>query len=124
MEALFRALDVFVYAVGIIGGAAAIYWIYNSTNKERRALLRHKGPGGNPAFARVIRQGILVQRLAFAAAAVVTSGGILWFALAYHRKFHALISPAYFVVAGALAAAGVATAVVSWVKWRQTGRKE
>ena len=121
---MFRALVVFVYAAAVIGGLTAVYWIYNSTNKERRALLRQKGPGGNPAFARVIRQGILAQRLAFAAAAVATSAGILWFALAYHRKFYAWISPAYLFLAGVLAAAGVGTAVVSWVKWRQTGGKE
>jgi hypothetical protein len=115
MEALFEALDVFTYGVAIIGGILAVLWIYNSTIKERRGVLRRARSIRDPALARQIHRGVFLQRLGFGAAAATTGIAILWFARAYYNKYHVNISPAYVVVAVVLIALGALGVLLSYL---------
>lgn len=115
MEALFDALDVFTYGAAIIGGLLAVLWIYNSTIKERRGILRRARRVRDPALERLINQGAFLQRLGFSVAAVVTGIGILWFARGYHNKYHVDISSAYVILAGVLITLGTIGALVSYI---------
>jgi hypothetical protein len=115
MEALFEALDVFTYGVAIIGGLLAVLWIYNSTIKERRGVLRRARRIRDPALARQINQGTFLQRLGFGAAAVATGIAILWFARGYYNKYNVHISPAYVVVAFVLIALGALGVLLSYI---------
>ncbi|HUU57559.1 MAG TPA: hypothetical protein VMW93_09465 [bacterium] len=106
MENLFDVLDIFTYGVAILGGLLAILWIYNSTIKERRGILRRARRTHDRALKRTVNTGILLQRLGFSAAAVATGIAILWFGRGYYGKYHVHIASAYFVVAVVLIAAG------------------
>jgi len=115
VEALFEALDLFIYGAAVIGGLLAILWIYNSTIKERRGILRRAGKAGDPALRRLLKQGILLQRLGFSAAAAATGMAILWFARGYYQKYDVNIAPAYIVLAMVLIALGTAGALLSYL---------
>jgi hypothetical protein len=115
MGALFDSLDVFTYGAAIIGGLLAVLWIYNSTIKERRGILRRARSVRDPALERLINQGAFLQRLGFSVAAVVTGIGILWFARGYHNKYHVDISSAYVILAGVLITLGTIGALVSYI---------
>lgn len=106
MENLFDVLDIFTYGVAILGGLLAILWIYNSTIKERRGILRRARRTRDRALKRTVNRGILLQRLGFSVAAVATGIAILWFGRGYYGKYHVHIASAYFVVAVVLIAAG------------------
>lgn len=108
-------MDVFTYGAAIIGGLLAVLWIYNSTIKERRAILRRARRIRDPALERLINQGAFLQRLGFSVAAVVTGIGILWFARGYHNKYHVDISSAYVILAGVLITLGTIGALVSYI---------
>jgi hypothetical protein len=115
MENMFDALDIFTYGVAIIGGLLAILWIYNSTIKERRGILRRARKMHDPALARQVNAGILLQRLGFSGAAVATGLAILWFGRGYYGKYHVHIASAYYVVAFALLITGALAAVLSYL---------
>jgi hypothetical protein len=115
VEALFEALDLFIYAAAVVGGLLAILWIYNSTIKERRGILRRASKAGDPALGRFVKKGILLQRLGFSAAAVATGIVILLFARGYYQKYDVNIAPAYIVLAMALVALGSAGALLSYL---------
>ncbi len=115
MAALFEALDVFTYGAAIIGGLLAILWIYNSTIKERRGVLRRARRIRDPALARQINQGAFLQRLGFSAAAVATGIATLWFARGYYNKYQVHIAPSYIVVAFALIALGALGFLLSYI---------
>jgi hypothetical protein len=115
MESLFEVLDIFTYGAAIIGGLLAILWIYNSTIKERRGVLRRARGVRNPAFERLVNQGAFLQRLGFSAAAVVTGLAILLFARGYYNKYNVDISPAYIVLAGVLITLGVLAVLASFI---------
>lgn len=119
MEALFDALDVFTYGAAIIGGLLAVLWIYNSTIKERRGILRRARKVRDPALVRLVNQGAFLQRLGFSVAAVVTGIGILWFARGYYNKYHVNISAAYVIVAGVLITLGTVGALVLYISRRK-----
>lgn len=124
MEELYGILDVFVVVAAVIGGGVAIFWIYNSTNKERRALLKKVSPGRDPAYARQLRFGIFIQRIAFAAAALVTGAGILAFSFAYAGKRGHHIAPAYLVAAGVFALVGIIIGLLAYTNWRKDERSK
>ena len=115
MGNLFDVLDIFTYGVAIIGGLLAILYIYNSTIKERRGILRRARRAHDPALQRRVNTGILLQRLGFSAAAVVTGIGILWFGRGYYGKYHVHISSAYYILAAALIAAGALAALLFYI---------
>ncbi len=115
MEALFEALDVFTYGAAIVGGLLAVLWIYNSTIKERRGILRRARRVRDPALERYVNQGALLQRLGFSIAAVVTGIAILWFARGYYNKYHVNISSAYVILAGVLITLGTLSALGSYI---------
>ena len=115
MESLFDVLDIFTYGAAIIGGLLAILWIYNSTIKERRGVLRRAGGVRDPAFERVVKQGAFLQRLGFSVAAVATGLAILLFARGYYNKYHVDISPAYIVLAVVLITLGALGALASFI---------
>jgi hypothetical protein len=114
-ENLFEALDVFTYAVMVLGGLLAILWIYNSTIKERRGVLRRARRAGNPAVERIVDRGIFFQRLGFGAATAATGLAILWFARGYYDKYHVNIAPAYFVAAAVLVGLGLVGMVLAYL---------
>ena len=124
MEELYKALDAFVLVAAAVGGGFAIYWIYNSTNKERRALTKRVSPGRDPAYARQLRLGIFVQRLAFAAASVVTGAGITVFSFAYAAKRGHHIAPAYLAAAALFALTGITVGMLSYLNWRKDERSK
>lgn len=115
MENLFDVLDIFTYGVAIIGGLLAILYIYNSTIKERRGILRRARRVHDPVLERRVNKGILLQRLGFSAAAVATGIAILWFGRGYYEKYHVHISSAYYVVAAVLIAAGALAASLFYI---------
>jgi hypothetical protein len=116
MENLFDVLDIFTYGVAIIGGLLAILYIYNSTIKERRGILRKaRGARRDPVLERRVNTGVLLQRLGFSAAAVATGVAILWFGRGYYEKYHVHISSAYYVVAAVLIAAGALAALLFYI---------
>jgi len=108
-------LDVFTYGAAIVGGLLAVLWIYNSTIKERRGILRRARKIRDPALERLVNQGAFLQRLGFSAAAVATGIAILWFARGYHNKYHVNISSAYLILAGVLITLGTIGALVSYI---------
>lgn len=114
MEALFQALDVFTYGAAIIGGLLAILWIYNSTIKEQRGILRRARRTRDPAVERLVNQGAFLQRLGFSVAAVATGIAILWFARGYYNKYHVNVSSAYIVLAAVLITLGIIGLLVSY----------
>jgi len=115
VEALFEALDIFTYGAAIIGGLLAVLWIYNSTIKERRSILRRAGKTRDPALRRLVDQGIFLQRVSFSAAAFATGVGILWFARGYHHKYNVNIASAYVVLGGVLIGLGILGALLSYL---------
>jgi hypothetical protein len=115
MEALFQVLDIFTYGAAIIGGLLAILWIYNSTIKERRGILRRARRIRDPAVERLVNQGAFLQRLCFSAAAAATGIAILWFARGYYDKYHVNISSAYIVLAAVLITLGTTGFLVSYI---------
>ena len=115
MEALFRALDVFTYAAAVIGCILAVLWIYNSTIKERRGVLRRAGRTSDPALKRIVNQGVFLQRVGFSAAAFATGVAILWFARGYYQKYHVNIASGYLVLAGVLMGLGIIGALLSYL---------
>lgn len=112
---MFRALDVFTYAAAVIGCILAVLWIYNSTIKERRGVLKRARGTGDPALKRVVNQGVFLQRVGFSAAAFVTGVAILGFASLYYQKYHVDIASGYLVLAGVLMALGTIGAVLSYL---------
>ncbi len=112
---MFEALDLFIYGAAVVGGLLAILWIYNSTIRERRGILRRASKAGDPALGRFVKKGILLQRLGFSAAAVATGIAILWFARGYYQKYDVNVAPAYIVLAIALVALGSAGALLSYL---------
>jgi hypothetical protein len=124
MEDLYKALDAFVIVAAAVGGAFAIYWIYNSTNKERRALTKKVSPARDPAYARQLRQGIFFQRVAFAAASLVTGAGITAFSFAYAAKRGHHIAPAYLAAAAVFALVGIVVGLLAFINWRKEERSE
>jgi hypothetical protein len=115
MASLFDALSVFTYGVAILGGLLALLWIYNSTVKERRGILRRARRARDRAWERQINLGTLFQRLGFSAAAVATGVAILWFARGYYDKYHVHITRAYIVAAFILITAGTLAGILSYV---------
>jgi len=115
MENLFDALDIFTYGVAIIGGLLAILWIYNSTIKERRGILRRARRAHDRALERQVNRGVLLQRFGFSAAAVATGIAILCFGRSYFGKYHVAISSAYYVVAVVLIAVGALAALLFYL---------
>lgn len=115
MEDLFKALNVFTYGLAIIGSLLALFWIYNSTIKERRGVLRRAGKTADPALKRIVNQGVLIQRFGFSAAAFATGVAILWFARGYYQKYHVNVAAAYLVLAGVLIGLGIIGALLSYL---------
>jgi len=115
MENLFDVLDIFTYGVAIVGGLLAILYIYNSTIKERRGILRRARRVRDPVLERRVNRGILLQRLGFSAAAFATGLAILWFGRGYYGKYHVHIASAYYVVAAVLIAAGSLAALLFYI---------
>lgn len=115
MEALFQVLDLFTYGAAVFGGLLAVLWIYNSTLKEQRELIRRAGKKGDPTLRDILERGAFVQRLGFCAAAVATAAAVFWFARTYHAKYGVDVSPAYIAAAVILALVGVlGTALILW----------
>ncbi len=113
MEQLFGILDALVYGAAVIGGLLAVLWIYNSTVKERRDLIRRAGKSRDPALRRTLTQGLFYHRMSFSVAAAATSLAILWFARAYRARHGADVAPAYIIFAIVLAVGGVAGAALA-----------
>ncbi len=119
MEALFQTLDYLAVGAAAVGGALAALWIYNSTLKERRELIRRFGKRPDGVVRRELERGAFFHKLTFCAAAAATAGAILWFAYAYRRRYGADIAPAYITCAALLAAVGILTAVVLVMRRRK-----
>ncbi len=115
---LFNAVDILTYGLAAVGGALAVLWIYNSTVKERREMVRRARRYHNPALSRHLRRGAFYQRLGFCAAAVLTGLAILWFASRYHNRYGVNIASGYFVLAVVLTASGLIGATLSFL-WRK-----
>lgn len=114
---IFSFLNYITFAAAVIGGFLAVLWIYNSTLKERREIMRRHARLDGRYVARALERTALWQRLCFSVAALGTAAAIFTFAWVYRRRHGVDISPAYFGLASALGLAGVAGIVA--FAWRR-----
>ncbi len=116
---MLEGLDYLLLGAAIIGGLLMLLWVYNSTNKERRQMLRANRQVDQKQMREILDRGEFWQKIIFALAFAVTGVGILVFALIYYVRFGMSIASLYYFAAGAFILLGIATVIFTIVSSRR-----
>ena len=116
---MLEGLDYLLLGAAIIGGLLMLMWVYNSTNKERRQLLRANREVDQKRMREILDRGEFWQKIIFALAFAVTGVVILVFALVYYIQFNMSIAVLYYYAAGAFILLGLATVIFTIVSFRR-----
>jgi len=112
-------LDYLLLGAALIGGLLMVLWVYNSTNKERRQMLRANRGIDQKDIREILDKGEFWQKIIFAIAFAVTGIVILIFALVYYIENQVSIAGLYYYAAGAFIFLGTATIIYTIVSSRR-----
>ncbi|MCP4231122.1 MAG: hypothetical protein GY771_13365 [bacterium] len=112
-------LDYLLLGAALIGGILMILWVYNSTGKERRQMLRANREVNQKTIRNILERGEFWQKIIFALAFAVTGVIILVFALVYYVRFEVAVNALYFYAATAFILLGIATIIYTIISFRR-----
>jgi hypothetical protein len=112
-------LDYLLLGAALIGGILMILWVYNSTGKERRQMLRANREMDKKQMHDLLDRGEFWQKIIFALAFAVTGIIILVFALVYYVRFEIAVNALYFYAAAAFILLGIATIIYTIISFRR-----
>lgn len=116
---MLEGLDYLLLGAAIIGGLLMLLWVYNSTNKERRQILRVNREVDQKQMREILDKGEFWQKIIFALAFAVTGVVILVFALVYYIRFDMSVAALYYYAAGAFILLGIATIIFTIISSRR-----
>ncbi len=116
---MLEGLDYLLLGAALVGGLLMLLWVYNSTNKERRQMLRTNREVDQKQIREILERGEFWQKIIFALAFAVTGVIILVFALVYYVRFDVSIAALYYYAAAAFILLGIATIIFTIISSRR-----